>query len=126
MSCDAVIIEDEETIAMAIRLVFAHQGICVREAHTGGEGIMVARRERPVVVLVDVRLPDINAWEVCRTLKRGWEGWRPVIIFVTAATQATDRQMAEKVGGDEFVAKPFEIIELANLVRRYLHAHAGT
>lgn len=123
MSCDVLIVEDEESIAMAVRVVFSHRGISTREAHTGEEALQIAGEEHPAVVLLDVRLPDMDGWDVCRRLKSDWSGWQPTVVFLTAATQETDRELAEQAGGDEFVAKPFRISELLQTVQRLLAKH---
>ncbi|MFW5775125.1 MAG: response regulator [Chitinivibrionales bacterium] len=120
MSLDTVIIEDEEAISMVIQVVLTHRGISVEKAHTGGEGLEIIRREHPAVVLLDVRLPDMEGWEVCRQLKQSGDGQSPVVVFLTAATQERDRQMAQEVGGDFFISKPFDIDQLVSVVRDFL------
>lgn len=124
MSCDAVIIEDEELVAFAMAMMLSDEGISVQEAHTGEEGVEVVRRERPAVVLLDVRLPGIDGWEVCRRIKQD-DGSAPAVVFVTAATQFEDRVRAHQVGGDAFITKPFEMGVLLDTVRRLL-SRSGT
>ncbi|MBD3243290.1 MAG: response regulator [Chitinivibrionales bacterium] len=119
MGCDAVIIEDEELVAFAMSMLLSDEGISVQEAHTGEEGVEVVRREHPTVVLLDVRLPGIDGWEVCRRIK-GENGNAPAVVFVTAATQFEDRVRAHQVGGDAFLAKPFETVELVRTVKSFL------
>ncbi|MFP4417634.1 MAG: response regulator transcription factor [Chitinivibrionales bacterium] len=122
MPLDTVIIEDEEAISMVIQVVLSHRGISVREAHTGEEGLNIINREHPAVVLLDVRLPDMEGWDVCRKLKQNGDGNAPApaVVFLTAATQERDRQKAQEVGGDFFIPKPFDIDQLVDIVRDFL------
>ncbi len=121
MSLDTVIIEDEEAISMVIQVVLSHRGISTMKAHTGGEGLNIINREHPAVVLLDVRLPDMDGWDVCRQLKQSGNGTTPAVVFLTAATQEQDKQMARKVGGDYFIPKPFDIDKLVTVVKNFLH-----
>lgn len=126
MSCDVEIIEDEEAVCFALEVILASKGITTTFAYTGSEGLELARKVRPALVLVDVRLPDMDGWEVCRQLKTGMGAHPPLVMFVTAATQEQDRRKAEEVGGDAFIAKPFEMDHLVAEIRRLLGRECET
>lgn len=120
MSIDTVIIEDEESIALVVRTVLSISGITAKEAYTGQDGLKIVKEEHPALVLLDVRLPDMDGWEVCRRLKSGRDD-KPIVVFLTAATQAKDVQRATSVGGDFFISKPFEVNHLVSVVQDLLH-----
>jgi two-component system response regulator MprA len=126
MSCDVLIIEDEEAIAMAVRVVLSNRGFCTFEAHSGEEGLEMVHAEHPALVLLDVRLPGMDGWEVCRRIKAETRDNAPLVVFLTAATQAHDREKARKVGGDYFMPKPFEISELTKVVRNLLEEQVAS
>ncbi len=126
MSCDVEIIEDEEAVCFALEVILASKGITTSFAYTGNEGLDLARKTHPALVLVDVRLPDMDGWEVCRQLKTGLGGHPPLVMFVTAATQEQDRRKAEEAGGDAFIAKPFEMDHLVAEIKRLLGRECGS
>jgi DNA-binding response OmpR family regulator len=119
MGVDAVIIEDEESISLAVKYILNFRGISALEAHSGAEGIALVRREHPGVVLLDIRLPDTDGWDICRQIKR-LAMPAPAVLFLTAATQARDRRKALEAGGDYFIPKPFEVRQLVSLVQKIL------
>jgi DNA-binding response OmpR family regulator len=118
MSNEVLIIEDEFLIGELVKINLKFKGITAITALNGQDGISAFKSENPSIVLLDVRLPDIDGWEVCKKLKENVPV--PVVIFMTAATQAKDRIMARQVGGDEFVEKPFDINDLVFLVKKHL------
>jgi DNA-binding response OmpR family regulator len=120
MASDVVIIEDEEAVSFALTVILSRNGITTAVADTGNEGLVLARREHPALVLVDVRLPDMDGWEICRQLKGGGKGWVPAVMFLTAAAQESDRRKAAEAGADAFVAKPFEMSRLVAEIKRLL------
>lgn len=120
MGCEVVVIEDEEAICFALKVILSRRDIGVETAYTGREGLKLARRERPAIVVVDVRLPDMDGWDICRELKRGEDGWVPTVVFLTAAAQESDRRKAAEAGGDAFIAKPFEMSRLVAQIRNLL------
>jgi DNA-binding response OmpR family regulator len=71
----------------------------------------------PSIVLLDIRLPDTDGWEVCKKIKGKNTG--SIVIFMTAATQVKDREMANQVGADDFIEKPFDIGELVSMVNKF-------
>ncbi|MBD3315729.1 MAG: response regulator [Chitinivibrionales bacterium] len=120
MAGDVVIIEDEEAIGFALTIVLAHNGIAAAVANSGKEGLALAFKEHPGLVLVDVRLPDMEGWDICRRLKEGEAGWVPAVMFLTAAAQESDRKRSAEAGADAFIAKPFEMNQLVAEVKRLL------
>ncbi|KMQ51007.1 Phosphate regulon transcriptional regulatory protein PhoB (SphR) [Chitinispirillum alkaliphilum] len=121
MSKNVLIIEDEKVLSELVRVNLVLRGIPVETAYTAQSGLDKAFKIRPDIILLDVRLPDFTGWEVCKKLKsQKTDEWNPVIVFLTAATQASDKKTAKESGGDDFVEKPFEMSELVKKVKELL------
>lgn len=115
-----LIVDDEADILEAIRFKLEAEGFQCIAASDGEEGLSKAKTEKPDLVLLDVGLPKINGYKVCRLLKFD-ESFRKIpIIMLTARTQEKDVQIGQETGADEYVKKPFDLELLASLVKRYL------
>lgn len=120
-----LIVEDEDTIRKFERINLEMEGFEVIEAASGEEGLDLAKRENPDIVLLDVMLPGIDGFEVCRHL-RAME--REVgIIMVTAKNQDIDKIEGLEAGSDDYISKPFNPRELTlrikSLERRLINIH---
>jgi two-component system, OmpR family, response regulator len=113
-----VLVEDEQAIADLQRRYFTQAGFGVHVEAGGLGGLEAVRRLRPVAVVLDVGLPDLDGVEVCRRL-RALDDWTPV-IFVTARDDEVDRVLGLEIGGDDYVTKPFSPRELVARVRAVL------
>lgn len=121
-----LIIEDEEDLVELLRINLARRGFDVSVAMTGEEGLVKAAQERPAVILLNVRLPGINGWEVCRRLRGDAGTAGAFIIFVTAAAQREDFSMAKDCGADAFMTKPFDVRELLQYINEAFRVDAKT
>jgi DNA-binding response OmpR family regulator len=110
-------IEDDDSIRLALRLALEDEGYDVREAEDGRTGLQSFAREEPDLVLLDLRLPDISGFEVCRTLRKS--SIVPIII-VTAQTDTYDLVAGLEAGADDYVTKPVVPKELAARIRAAL------
>lgn len=122
-----LIIEDEESIASFVAMYLEKEGFAVTVAATGTEGLAQAGEKNPRVIILDLMLPDIDGFEICRLL-RG-ESDVP-IIMLTARDDATDKVVGLELGADDYITKPFDPRELVARVKSVLrrtgkHAHAG-
>jgi CheY-like chemotaxis protein len=88
----------------------------VEEASGGAEGLEIARRRRPEVVLIDLGLPGIDGYEVARALRAGPGGTGLLLVAVTGYGRATDRRRAQEAGFDAHLTKPVSPPELAALL----------
>jgi DNA-binding NarL/FixJ family response regulator len=88
------------------------------EAASGQEAIMLARSERPAVVVVDLRLPDVNGYEICRELRDEFADELAIVLVSADRTEPLDRSAGLLVGADDYVAKPFDASELLARVRQ--------
>jgi DNA-binding response OmpR family regulator len=110
-------IEDDEAIRTALRLVLEDEGYEVAEAGDGETGIKMFGQMDPDLVLLDLRLPDISGFEVCRAIRR--TSITPVIM-VTAQTDTSDLVNGFDAGADDYVTKPVVPKELAARIRAAL------
>jgi DNA-binding response OmpR family regulator len=110
-------IEDDTAIRTALRLALEDEGYEVREAHDGADGLMKFAESVPDLVLLDLRLPDISGFEVCRQIRQ--HSIVP-IIMVTAQTDTHDLVAGLEAGADDYVTKPVVAKELAARIRAAL------
>ena len=119
-------IEDDDSIRLALSMALEDEGYEVREAADGRTGLEMFAKEEPDLVLLDLRLPDIGGFEVCRTLRAS--SIVPIII-VTAQTDTYDLVAGLEAGADDYVTKPVVPKELAARIRaalRRVHLHEST
>ena len=118
MSAQTVlIVEDEENILEAIRYNLEHEGYRVLAAQDGEEGLNLTRQDSPDLVLLDIMLPRLDGFELCRILRR--ESDVP-ILMLTAKGEEIDRVVGLELGADDYVTKPFSMRELVVRVRNLL------
>jgi CheY-like chemotaxis protein len=112
--------DDDPDILSLVSLRLERLGYEVVTAPDGRAALERARERRPDVVVLDVMMPGIDGWEVCRQLKET-PGVRHIpVIFLSARAQDEDRQRGYALGVDEYVTKPFDPAHLVEIVRRSL------
>ena len=112
-----LLVEDERVLAETIRYNLAREGLQVELARDGEEGLARFRAARPDLVLLDLMLPKLDGFEVCRQMRR--ESAVP-IIMLTARESEVDRVVGLELGADDYVTKPFSLRELVARVRANL------
>jgi two-component system, OmpR family, catabolic regulation response regulator CreB len=112
-----LIIDDEPAIVENIVYALTTEGFAAVRAGTGGEGLALVEGERPDLVILDIGLPDMDGFELCRRIRQ--RSAVPV-IFLTARTGEIDRVVGLEIGGDDYVVKPFSPRELAARVKAVL------
>ena len=119
MDCGAILIVDTD-VELRSRLsdLFGGAGFESIEAASGQDAVALARRERPWLVLLDLRLPDISGYEVCRELRDEFGDELAIVFFSADRTEPMDRSAGLLVGADDYVVKPFDAGELLARVRR--------
>jgi DNA-binding response OmpR family regulator len=117
MGDTVLLVEDDATLAAAVRYNLEREGYTCLLARDGARALELARRERPALILLDLMLPGIDGLEVCRRIRA--ESTVP-IIMLTARVEETDRVVGLEVGADDYVTKPFSMRELLARVRAAL------
>ena len=110
-----LIVDDEENIRFLLGSALRHAGFEAELAATGREAIEAVRRSRPDVILLDVMLPDLDGFEVCRRLRS--ENDHTPIVFLTAQDATDQKVRGLTLGGDDYVTKPFSLEEVIARVR---------
>lgn len=117
-----LIVDDEPDIVESIKFNLELENIECIEAYDGEEALSKAKKESPDVIILDIMLPKINGYKICRLLKFD-ESYKDIpIIMLTARTQEKDIKLGEETGADEYVTKPFDVDMLVALVKKYLGA----
>jgi DNA-binding response OmpR family regulator len=119
-----LVVEDEPAIAELQRRYLAQAGFGVHVEGRGLAGLDAVRRLRPVLVVLDVGLPDLDGVELCRRLRQA-EDWTPV-LFVTARDDEVDRVLGLEIGADDYLTKPFSPREMVARVKAVLRRSQDT
>ena len=122
MAVKILIVEDDNNIADLLRLYLEKENYEVCIASDGGKGVEQFRRFQPDLVLLDLMLPVLDGWGVCRTIRA--EASTP-IIMLTAKGELDDKISGLKQGADDYITKPFEMQELLARIEAVLR-RAGT
>jgi two-component system phosphate regulon response regulator PhoB len=118
-------IDDERDLIELLRYNLIGEGFEVISACDGKSGLSLASRERPDLILVDLMLPDIDGFDVCRLLRAEDRTAQIPIIILTAKTNASDRIVGLEIGADDYVTKPFSPRELTVRIRALLRRSVG-
>ena len=122
MSKTVLVIDDEPKIADLCRDYLRAAGFAVLTAADGSQGLAMARRDRPDLVVLDLMLPGMDGLDVCRELRR--DSSVP-IIMLTARVDESDRLVGLELGADDYLSKPFSPRELVARVRTVLRRAGG-
>ncbi|HEV8441486.1 MAG TPA: response regulator transcription factor [Methylomirabilota bacterium] len=112
-----LVIEDEHDVAELIRYNLAKEGYEVRVVPNGVDGLTQAHESRPDMILLDLMVPRLNGWEVCRQLKQDPETRAIPVIMVTGRAEEGDKVLGFEMGADDYVTKPFSPRELLARIR---------
>jgi DNA-binding response OmpR family regulator len=115
-----LVIDDEAPIRLLCRVNLEAEGMDVLEAADGRTGLDLARDQQPDVVLLDVMMPGLDGWRVAEELLDDDRTRGIPIIFLTARAEFRDRARGLDIGGVDYVTKPFNPLDLAQLVRGLL------
>ncbi|WP_200307385.1 response regulator transcription factor [Streptomyces adelaidensis] len=118
-----LVVDDEEGIRSMLTMALEFLGYRVTSASTGRQALQAVTRYDPELILLDVNLPDLSGFEVCRTLRD--RGNAVPVLFLTGLGGVDDRVRGLDMGGDDFVSKPFELKEIAARVRALLRRSGG-
>ena len=113
-----LVVDDEKSISELITTSLRFVGFEVRTAATGAEALRVAEEFKPHALILDVMLPDLDGFEVCRQLRDS--GLEVGVLFLTAKDSTEDKIKGLTLGGDDYVTKPFSLEELVARLRALL------
>ncbi len=116
------LVDDEADIEKLVRFRLQQAGYEVSVARTGSEALELARSLQPDLILLDVLIPEINGFDVCRQLRKDQEtSTIPVIFFTAEVSDLADiDDQVKESGGQEYILKPFSHEELEEMIRRYI------
>lgn len=123
MTQKVLIADDEAYIRLLIEQTleeFEDRGVEVLTANDGAEALQVIQAEQPDLVFLDVMMPKMNGYEVCKAVKQDPELAEIYIVILTAKGQEYDRQLGEQVGANLYMTKPFDPDELIDLTGKVL------
>ncbi|EHI98383.1 two component transcriptional regulator, winged helix family [Clostridium sp. DL-VIII] len=115
-----LIVDDEEHIVELIRFNLLNAGYEVFTANDGIEAVKIAKAEKPNLLLLDLMLPGIDGFDVCKEIKRDNEMKKTSIIMLTAKGEELDKILGLELGADDYITKPFSVRELLARVKAVL------
>lgn len=113
-----LIVEDDQDISMMLRIFFTGMGYEVDLATRGADALEKTRHNLPHLIVLDIMLPDIDGFEVCRNLRTHTRTSHVPIIFLTQKDERSDKLQGLELGADDYITKPFDIEELKLRVQR--------
>ena len=122
MAVSVLIVEDDRNIAELLQMYLEKEGYAVTIAADGGQGLAKFRAIKPDLVLLDVMMPVMDGWAVCRAIRA--ESQTPVIML-TAKGETDDKVAGLKNGADDYVTKPFEMKEVLARIEAVLRRSTG-
>ena len=115
-----LIVDDEEDLSMIMTGVLEHAGFEVLTAVNGQLGLQMAQEHAPDLIFLDVMMPVIDGYQMCRFLKFDEELKHIPIVIVTARQGAEDKKTALNVGADDVIVKPFDPPDLVAMAKKFL------
>lgn len=116
-----LIVDDEADIVESLQFVLETAGFECHCAYNGEDGLAMAKEILPDLIILDVMMPKINGFKICRLLKYDIKYKNIPILMVTARSQMEDQLIGEETGVDEYITKPFDLDEIVEKVKGYLN-----
>jgi len=115
-----LVVDDEVDLVETIRFSLEVEGFETMVAYHGEEALSLARKENPDLIILDLMLPKLDGYKVCRLLKFDERYKHIPILMLTAKAQEKDRLLGKETGADDYMTKPFDIDHLMEKVKFYL------
>jgi DNA-binding response OmpR family regulator len=122
MAQRVLIVEDDANIAQLLRLYLEKDGFTVESASDGGAGLLAFQQNPPDLVLLDIMLPVMDGWSVCREIRAAR---KTPVIMLTAKGEVVDKVSGLEMGADDYIVKPFDMKEVLARVRAVLRRYAS-
>ena len=116
-----LVVDDEVDLVKMIRFSLEAEGYTVLVSYNGEDALNQARKEAPDLVLLDIMLPKLDGYKVCRLLKFDERYKHIPIIMLTAKTQEKDKTLGVETGANEYITKPFDMDGLIGKIKTYLN-----
>ena len=116
MNYKVLIVDDEQTLVETIEYNLQKAGFTVVRAYDGEAALKIYKKELPQIVVLDLMLPRLSGWEVCRELRLE-SGKSPMILMLTARGEESDKVIGLEMGADDYMVKPFGMRELVARVK---------
>lgn len=117
-----LVVEDEVDISNMLKIYFGAQGYTVEVAGRGGDALTATKKQLPSLIVLDINLPDMSGYDVCRSLRTTTRTRHIPIIFLTQKDDRSDKIIGLELGADDYVTKPFDIEELKLRVQNAITA----
>ncbi len=118
-----LVVEDDFDISNMLRIYFTGQGYNVEVASRGSDALALTRKQSPDLIVLDIMLPDMDGYAVCRELRTTTRTSHIPIIFLTQRDERSDRIAGLELGADDYITKPFDIEELKLRVRTAIRSY---
>jgi len=115
-----LVVDDESDLVSVLRIGLQIEGFQVIDAADGEEGLRRAQREKPNLMVLDLMLPKLDGYKVCRALKFDDRYKSLPIVVLSARSGEQDRKLAFDMGADAFISKPYDMAELVRMIRAKL------
>lgn len=117
MKVKIVLVEDDADLYNLLRYAFEQEGFEFSGAQTGRDAVDLCRRRQPDLIVLDVMLPGVDGFDICKQIRRDSRLRNTPIIFLTARNRESDRVRGLEIGGNDYVVKPFSVRELMMRVK---------
>ena len=115
-----LIVDDEQDIVESLKFVLESANFTCYCAYNGEDGLRLAKELVPDLIILDVMMPKMNGYKICRLLKYDAKYKNIPILMVTARSQEEDKLIGEETGADEYIPKPFDLDEVVRIAEKYL------
>lgn len=115
-----VLIEDSKVLGTALVGALKVEGIDTLWAQDGAAGFSLAKAQKPDLILLDLMLPKLSGFDVCKLLKTDNVTWRIPVVVMSTLTDEESRQRAKEAGADYFVPKPYDLLSTLAEIKKIL------
>jgi DNA-binding response OmpR family regulator len=117
---DILMVDDDTALQRAVKTSLEKDGWSVRTADSAEDGLAELRKSRPTLMLLDIRLPGMTGFDLCRKLRADKEFAGLPVIFLTSKAEEANKVLGLELGGDDYLVKPFSALELGARIRAVL------
>jgi DNA-binding response OmpR family regulator len=126
MATRVLVVDDDQSLAKILLRRLEAEGYEVENVSDGFSALEKVRRERPQLIILDILLPEVDGYKVCRILKLDATSKDIPVIILTVRTQEEDRKKGLEMGADAYMGKPYEDQELLSMIEKLLGKRSGS